>query len=222
MELPLQLNVKPSLKRNPCKEVNIDLTSLLSTRNSAKSVASTFCSATQSKRTSADNSFTSSPTKAVIPLSLVSTCTVKISKELQSELKSRRRVKTKEIKDYPTVFSRSINWKHESCIKVERLKFEKEISEMHECTFTPKLNKALAKSRYTSQPPQRPRIFIFNASANTSMDKVKENHDTSRLLFEENEANDKLLERSFMKITNTLETMSKEIQNSLAKSSVNV
>ena len=217
MNLNIQLKPKCYTKRKPCREINLDLQDITSTACSTKSRMTKPSTAYQTIVNSINNSCSISPRTSAIPLELVSPCSVNISKILQEKLKSRHSSKTNSIDKEPTVFFRAVAWKNNNHSKITRLRKEKEKSEMIECTFTPKVNKYIEKSRDKSMRPATKRLLTFRRHPSNNESRYScENSEATRTY--EEITKDEAIEKSFIRITSTLDTISKQILESIANS----
>jgi hypothetical protein len=214
MELIPRLNLVEGLRRKPCREVNQDLHITTASTNPSKPSIKIHKSNPQSTLASSLNSFSLSPNRFNIRLDLVSQGTVQISKQLQQKLKSRCSSRKKNMNKQISIFHRTINWKHESEQKIMRLKTEKDKREILECTFTPKFSRYFNRTRYTPSENKKPSVFIFNESGySNNMKSNLENIETDSV---KNIEKDDLIETYYKNITHTLDTISKEIQESFA------
>ena len=218
MELTLQLNFEKKSKRKPCKEINPIFNSYADSQSSGRPKARQYLSVCQSKLNSAATSCSISPRHSVIPLQLVSPCSVNISKQLQQKLKSRVAPAKNPVRKKSSVFLRTVNWQKENNQKIKQLQLEKEKNELHGCTFTPKLNKYIDKQRHTSLEPTRFLFANYNQRIHSSITKnfneIIEGEQQDKVISKEDEE----IELSYKRITNALDSMSKQIQDSLANS----
>jgi len=217
MELTAKSKIKRTAPRVPCKELNFQFTKRTEDKGGAKPINIKNFSVQISQKSSADNSFSMSPMRPSLPLYLVTPSNVSISTALQMRIKSRSNSKTQEKTKTPrnTFFSRNQEWKNDSNKRILRLKQEKDLFEISQCTFAPNLQKSTEKSRLSSRRGSGFRELFCTKDEKVVKEKLKDGKgsefETRTYDFRGKSAMEDDIEESFLRVTRVLDSISKQI-----------
>lgn len=219
MELTAKRKMKRTAPRVPCKELNFHTTKRIEDKEVAKPINIKNLSVQISQKTSADNSFDLSPMRPSLPLYFVTPSNVNISTALQQRIKSRSNSKTQEKNKTPKncFFSRNQEWKNDSNKRILRLKQEKDLFEMSQCTFVPNLQKLNEKSRLSSRRGSGFREIFCTKEENVVKERMRDGKSAFEgKTYDLRDFRDKSgmevdIEESFLRVTRALDSISKQI-----------